>query len=113
VEKDVLEKYIEAGKIAAQVLEYGCSLVKKDVPIVKKAFSEAGIKTAIGIGFIDHDNSNRCGIVVYVMDKNKPKKDRNRTPRNRDQGIDGLIQGFDKIRSDSCQRLRPHDLLLL
>ena len=30
MEKEILDKYIKAGKIAAEVREYGCSLVKKD-----------------------------------------------------------------------------------
>ena len=34
MEKDILDKYIKAGKIAAQVLEHGCGLVKKDVLVV-------------------------------------------------------------------------------
>ncbi|NIO44271.1 MAG: type II methionyl aminopeptidase [Candidatus Aenigmarchaeota archaeon] len=37
MEKEILDKYTKAGKIAAQVLEYGCSLVKKDVLVVEIA----------------------------------------------------------------------------
>lgn len=37
MEQEILEKYIKAGEIAAEVLEYGCSLVKKDVLVVEIA----------------------------------------------------------------------------
>ncbi|NIM47130.1 MAG: type II methionyl aminopeptidase [Candidatus Aenigmarchaeota archaeon] len=37
MEQEVLDKYIKAGKIAAQVLEYGCGLVKKDVLVLEIA----------------------------------------------------------------------------
>jgi methionyl aminopeptidase len=37
MEKDVEENYIRAGKIAAQVRDYGCGLVKKDALVVEIA----------------------------------------------------------------------------
>lgn len=37
MEQEILDKYIEAGKIAAQVLEYGKSLVKPDVLAIEIA----------------------------------------------------------------------------
>lgn len=37
MEKEILEKYIKAGKIAAQVRDYGCGLVKKDALVVEIA----------------------------------------------------------------------------
>jgi methionyl aminopeptidase len=37
MEQEILDKYIEAGKIAAQVRDYGCGLVKKDILVVEIA----------------------------------------------------------------------------
>ena len=37
MEQEILDNYIKAGKIASQVLEYGCSLVKKGVLVVEIA----------------------------------------------------------------------------
>jgi len=37
MEREILEKYIRAGEIAARVRDYGCSLVKIDVPVLEIA----------------------------------------------------------------------------
>ena len=37
MEKEILEKYLKAGKIAAEVLEFGKSLIKKDILVVDLA----------------------------------------------------------------------------
>lgn len=37
MEKEILDKYIKAGKIASQVRDYGCKLVKKDALVVEIA----------------------------------------------------------------------------
>jgi len=37
MEQEILDKYVKAGKIAAQVRDYGCGLVKKDVLVVEIA----------------------------------------------------------------------------
>jgi len=37
MEQEILDKYIKAGKIAAEVRDYGCGLVKKDVLVVEIA----------------------------------------------------------------------------
>ncbi len=37
MQKEILDKYLEAGKIAKQVLEYGCALVKESMLVVDLA----------------------------------------------------------------------------
>lgn len=61
MQKEVLEKYMQAGAIAKQVLEYGCALIKENVPVlelaeaIEKKIFELGAKPAfpVNIGIND------------------------------------------------------------
>ncbi len=61
MEKEILDKYIKAGKIAAEVRDYGCSLVKKDALVVEiaekidKKIEELGAKPAFPVNISIND----------------------------------------------------------
>ncbi len=61
MQKEILDKYLQAGAIAKQVLEHGCALVKENMPVVELAekieekIFELGAKPAfpVNIGIND------------------------------------------------------------
>ncbi|MFH1473835.1 MAG: type II methionyl aminopeptidase [Candidatus Aenigmatarchaeota archaeon] len=61
MEKEILDNYIKAGKIAAHVLDFGCGLVKKDVLTVEiaekidKKIEELGGKPAFPVNISIND----------------------------------------------------------
>jgi len=66
MEKEILDKYLKAGKIAAKVLEYGCSLVKKDALVVDiaekidKKILELKAKPAFPVNISINDMAAHC-----------------------------------------------------
>lgn len=55
MQKEILEKYLQAGAIAKQVLEHGCELVKENMPVlelaeaIEKKIFELGAKPAFPV----------------------------------------------------------------
>lgn len=66
MEKEILDKYIKAGKIAAQVLEYGKSLIKENVLVVEiaekidKKILELKAKPAFPVNISINDMAAHC-----------------------------------------------------
>ena len=61
MEKEILDKYIKAGEVAAKVRDYGCKLVKKDVLVldiaekIDKKIVELGAKPAFPVNISIND----------------------------------------------------------